>query len=264
LSQGVRRLENALQVALFDRGRRGVTLTSAGRDLLPRARSLLEDAASMRRAAERHARAGRTMQVGVVPQIGARAAAGLAGALGEVTGKRVALSTASSVRLIDAVAGDALDLAVVAHPAPLEGVVGGPVVGLPTEVLLPRGHRAAGTGAPVVLRNLDDLDFATVPRSDGPAAHDLLIDTLETRGCTSRVVPIDDAVAQLALIATGTAFALTADPDLVGDDVARRPLAGAAAPLRVRVVHREDLAPDDAVVARVVAALRPGTRARAG
>ncbi|MYW71067.1 LysR family transcriptional regulator, partial [Pseudonocardia sp. SID8383] len=47
LSQGLRRLEARLGTSLFDRGPGGVSPTAAGRDLLPRARALIEDAAAL-------------------------------------------------------------------------------------------------------------------------------------------------------------------------------------------------------------------------
>lgn len=224
LSQGVRRLESSLGVVLFDRGPRGVALTTAGRDLLPRARSLLDDATGLRRLAQQHAVTGHTVQVGAVFELGARA------------GARV--SSASTVRLVDAVATGAIDVAVIRHPAVLEGVNAGPVVGLPTELLLPLAHPASGETGPVTLRALRDLSVATAPRQHEPAAHDLLLDTLDARGCPTRAVSAESAAALAALVATGSAFALTPDPDLCADDAVRRPVAGAPVPSRVRVIHR--------------------------
>lgn len=249
LSQGVRRLEASLEVVLFDRGRGGVALTSAGRDLLPRARALLEDATGIRRAAQRHARAGRTRRLGVVPELGARLVAALATELGAVTEDRVAVSTGTTVRLLDDLAAGALDLAAIVHPAPLEGLAGGPVVALPTDVLLPATHRAARHGASVPLRQLSDLEFVTGPRSAGPAAHDLLLDTLDTRGCTSAPADAENLTAALAQVATGRAFALTADPDLAARGVARHPVAGEPVPLRVQVAHRGLADTDPALLA---------------
>lgn len=253
LSQGVRRLETRLGVVLFDRGPRGVALTSTGRDLLPRARSLLEDATSFRRLAQQHALAGRTVQVGVVPELGGRAGARVAGATKSATGTKVSLSTAPTVRLVDGVATGAIDVAVIRHPAVLEGVSAGPVVALASELLLPRSHPASRGAGPVALRALRDLDVATAPRAHEPAAHDLLLDTLEARGCPTRAVGAEDSAALLALVATGSAFALTPDPDLDADDAVRRRVAGAPVPFRVRVIHR---GPDgDPVVDAVTGAL---------
>jgi len=51
-------------------------------------------------------------------------------------------------------------------------------------------------------------------------------------------VSAESAAALAALVATGSAFALTPDPDLDAEDVVRRPVAGAPVPFRVRVIHR--------------------------
>lgn len=240
LSQGVRRLETRLGVRLFDRGPGGVGLTSAGRDLLPRARALLEDAEELDRAARRQAEAAHVLRLGVVADLGPRASARLTARVGRLTGRRTTLTTATTVALVDAVSVGTLDVAVVAHPAVLEAARAGPVVALPTQVLLPAGHPAARDDGPVPFRALRDLDLATAPRRHAPAVHDLLLDTLETRGRPVRAAEASDPAAVLALVATGVAFTITPDPDLGTDGVARRGAAGAPIPFRVRVVYQGD------------------------
>ncbi|MCW0212954.1 MAG: LysR family transcriptional regulator [Pseudonocardia sp.] len=257
LSQGVRRLETRLGVRLFDRGPGGVSLTTAGRDLLPRARALLEDAEKLDRAARRQAEAAQVLRVGVVADLGPRVAARLAARAGQVAGRRAVLAGSATVTLVDAVSAGTLDVAVVAHPTVLGSARAGPVVALPTAVLLPAGHPAAGDGEPVALRTLRDLELATSPRRYAPAAHDLLLDTLETRGCPVRTAEAGDPAAALAAVATGVAFTLTPDPDLGTDGVARRPAAGAPIPFRVRIVHRGDT--EAAVVDELAEVLRAMT-----
>ncbi|OLL75526.1 transcriptional regulator, LysR family [Pseudonocardia sp. Ae168_Ps1] len=259
LSQGVRRLEGRLGVVLFDRGPGGVALTTAGRDLLPRARALLEDADAFGRAADRHAEAAQVLRIGVVGDLGARASAELAARAGAAAGRRAVLTAGPTVTLVDAVSVGTLDVAVVAHPAVLESARAGPVVALPTDVLVPAGHPAAAGAGPVVLRTLRALDLATAPRVHAPAAHDLLLDTLETRGRPVRAADAAGQAEALALVATGTAFALTPDRTLAAAGVARRPAAGEPVPFRVRVVHRDDT--PDGVVDALAAVLREVARA---
>ena len=254
LSQGLRRLESRLGVPLFDRGPGGVSPTAAGRDLLPRARALLEDADALGRAARRHAEAAQVLRIGVVPDLGPRVSARLTTRARAAAGRRATLRVGPTVGLVDAVSVGTLDVAVVAHPAVLESARAGPVVALPTAVLLPADHPAADGDGEVVLRTLRDLDLVTAPRTHAPAAHDLLLDTLDTRGRPVRAADATTPAEALALVATGAAFALTPDPDLGADGVVRRWPAGEPVPFRVRVVFRDDT--PDGVVDALAAALR--------
>jgi DNA-binding transcriptional LysR family regulator len=248
LSQGLQRLERSLGVVLVDRSSRGARLNVAGRDLLPRARALLEGAEDLRRAARVHGTA--TVRIGAVPQLPTRSVAALVTACeGEPQ-----VVTAPSTELLDALSAGRLDLAVVVHPALLGTLHSGPVHRLATALLLPADHPAATAPGPVVLRSLRGLAVATAPRAHGPAAHDLLLDTLEQRGLVTTAVSAPDDRAALLLAATGRAFAITADPDLRAPGVVRRPVAGEALPLRLRVAWRGP-GPDAGVRDAVLGAL---------
>jgi DNA-binding transcriptional LysR family regulator len=248
LSQGLQRLERALGVVLVDRSSRGARLNAAGRDLLPRARALLEDAEDLRRAASAHGAAA--VRIGAVPQLPIRTLAALVTAC--TTPAEIA--TGPSTELLDALSAGRLDLAVVLHPALLGALQSGPVHRLATTLLLPAAHAAAATPDPVVLRSLRGLALATPPRSHGPAAHDLLLDTLEQRGLVTTPVGAPDDRAALALVAAGRAFAITAEPDLDAPGVVRRDVAGEPLPLRLRVAWRAP-GPDPAVLDAVLGVL---------
>ena len=252
ISQGLQRLERSLGVVLLERSSRGVRLNAAGRDLLPRARALLQGAEDLRRVAGTYGAAATSLRVGTVPQLSPRAMAAVATACQDRAGGPVEMTTASTSELVDAVTAGQLDLAVVVHPALLGALRSGPVVRLDTALLIPADHPAARTGEPVVLRSLRGLGVAAPPRPHGTAAHDLFLDTLEQRGIAAPVIPAVDDRAALVLVAMGRAFAVTADPDLVAPGVVRRPVAGDPLPLRLRVVWRgADTAPatHDAVLA---------------
>ncbi|MFC5234235.1 LysR family transcriptional regulator [Pseudonocardia zijingensis] len=248
LSQGLQRLERSLGVVLVDRGSRGARLNAAGRDLLPRARALLQDAEDLRRAASAHAAA--PVRIGAVPQLPVRTIAAIATACADPPD----VVTASSTELLDALTAGRLDLAVVVHPALLGSLRSGPVHRLATALLLPSGHPAAATPGPVALRSLRGLALATAPRAHGPAAHDLLLDTLEQRGLVAATVTAPDDRSALLHVATGRAFALTADPDLGAPGVVRREVAGEPLPLRLRTAWR-GAGPDPAVRDAVLGAL---------
>ncbi len=248
LSQGLQRLERALGVVLVDRSSRGARLNAAGRDLLPRARALLEGAEDLRRAAGAHGAA--PVRIGAVPQLPIATVAALVTACSEAP----EIVTASSTELLDALSAGRLDLAVVIHPALMGSLQSGPVHRLATALLLPADHPAAATQGPVVLRSLRGLALATPPRAHGPAAHDLLLDTIEQRGLVTTPVSAPDDRAALVLVATGRAFAITADPALDAPGVVRREVAGEPLPLRLRMAWRSP-GPDPAVRDAVLDAL---------
>jgi DNA-binding transcriptional LysR family regulator len=248
LSQGLQRLERALGVVLVDRSSRGARLNAAGRDLLPRARALLEGAEDLRRAAGAHGAA--PVRIGAVPQLPIATVATLVTACSGAP----EIATASSTELLDALSAGRLDLAVVIHPALMGSLQSGPVHRLATALLLPADHPAAATQGPVVLRSLRGLALATPPRAHGPAAHDLLLDTIEQRGLVTTPVSAPDDRAALVLVATGRAFAITADPALDAPGVVRREVAGEPLPLRLRMAWRSP-GPDPAVRDAVLDAL---------
>jgi DNA-binding transcriptional LysR family regulator len=217
LSQGLQRLERSLGVVLVERSSRGVRLNAAGRDLLPRARALLQDAEHLRRVASAHGAAAASLRLGTVPQLSARSAAAVATACqARLGGGPVEVTTAPTTELVDAVTAGQLDLAVVVHPALLGALHSGPVVHIDTALLLPADHPAARTSEPVILR----------------------LDTLEQRGLTAPTLAAEDDRAALVLVATGRAFAVTADPDLTAPGVVRRRIAGEPLPLRLRTAWR--------------------------
>ncbi|NLU83401.1 LysR family transcriptional regulator [Rhodococcus sp. HNM0569] len=211
LSQGIRRLETRLGLTLVERTARGGVLTAAGRELLPRARLLVADADRFDEEAARIAGA----HVGVL-RWGATAALSdrlvlecvsrLAGS--GPTATRVVTSCDTTPSLVDAVRGHALDLAVVEQPALLDGVRYGPVVRLPRWVVVPAGHPVCDAQQPRA-RMLDDLAFASAPRTDNPPAHDALVELWRARGLDPAVVATEDERAMLACVAAGQAFGVT-------------------------------------------------------
>lgn len=120
LSQGVRRLEQRLGAELVQRSARGVGLTDAGRQLLPRARLLVADAARFEDEAHRIA-GGRDAVVrwgvphSVADCVVVRCVRALRDA-DEARPTRVVTTTASTTELVDAVRTGSLDVAVVEHP----------------------------------------------------------------------------------------------------------------------------------------------------
>ncbi|GAB3687172.1 LysR family transcriptional regulator [Saccharopolyspora tripterygii] len=255
LSQGVQRLEGHLGVTLLIRGSRGVRLTTAGADLLPRARTLLEGAGDFTEAARRQRERRGAVRIGVIAALGDHLVAGLVAALRaaapDPAARTVIVTTAPTVDLVDAVAGGRLDCAVVHHPALLGDLRTSQVVKIPRRLLVPADHPSA---AKPTLRALRGLDCATAPRADGTAAFDLLVDTLRERGLDPGFLPAPGDREALSAVAAGRAFALSADPGVRAPGVVSAP-AGDALALRVRVIW-PDPAPQPDVCEALESALR--------
>lgn len=228
LSQGLRRLEALLGVRLFDRGR-GVVLTDEGALLLPHARRALAALAELREAGARERADGRRLRLGLAPAVPPWVAAAVASAPVRAGERgRISVVTAPTATLLSETAAGRLDVAVAQHPAVLHGLAAGRVVLFPTWLLSPADH-PDGAGA-------RRLPVAVRPREEAPAAYDLFVDTLASRGRRVETVAVSDERAGLALVAAGQAVLVTADHTLAADGVERTRTADPPLPLRLRMV----------------------------
>jgi DNA-binding transcriptional LysR family regulator len=209
VSQGLRRLEKELGVELIRRGPQGAVLTSAGRELLPRARVLVDDAERFAGEARRLREHRDVLRCGLPsdldPAIGARCSMALAG-LGPDRGHRMVTGTV--VELIADVRKGLLDFAVVEHPCVRDDLEAGPTVRIERSFMVPSGHPVASATRPTV-RMLEGLALAHVPRGANPPAVDLLVDTLHVRGLDAEMLPVRTPGEQIAAVAGGRAFALS-------------------------------------------------------
>ncbi|MFD7819224.1 LysR family transcriptional regulator [Streptomyces sp. NPDC059785] len=230
LSQGLRRLEELLGVRLFDRNR-GVTLTDEGSLLLPHARRALAALTELRRTGAREQFDGRRFRLGLAPEVPARVAAATAAETTRAGRQnRISVLTAPTATLLSETAAGRLDIAVIRHPSVLHGLAAGPVALFPTWILSPADH---GTGS---RHALGRLPVAVRPRAEAPAAYDLFVDALASRGRRTETVVVSDERAGLALVAAGQAVLVTADRTLTADGVERVEALDPPLPLRLRVV----------------------------
>lgn len=235
LSQGLRRLEALLGVRLFDRTR-GVALTDEGALLLPHARRALAALAELREAGARERADGRRLRLGLAPEVPPRVAAAVAAAPVRAGERgRLAVVTAPTATLLSETAAGRLDIAVVQHPAVLHGLAAGRVVLFPTWTLSPADD-PDGPGGPDGPAETRGLPVAVRPREEAPAAYDLFVDTLASRGRRVETVTVSDERAGLALVAAGQATLVTADHTLTADGIERTRAVDPPLPLRLRVV----------------------------
>ncbi|NEA43047.1 LysR family transcriptional regulator [Streptomyces sp. SID11385] len=234
LSQGLRRLETLLGVRLFDRTR-GVTLTEEGVLLLPHARRALAALTELRQAGARERSDGRRLRVGLAHEVPAHVAAAIAAATTQAPEHhRLSVLTAPTATLLTETAAGRLDIAVIRHPSVLHSLAAGPVVLLPTWFLRPVDDSGGPRRRPG--HGPGHLPVAVRPREEAPAAYDLFVDTLASRGRRVETVPVSDELAGLALVAAGQAVMVTADRMLTADGVERAEALDPPLPLRLRVV----------------------------
>ncbi|MEV6283067.1 LysR family transcriptional regulator [Kribbella sp. NPDC051770] len=249
LSQGLRRLESLVGAKLFERGPGRVQLTPAGAALLPYARRALGSLDEFHHAAGAQDPEGPEVRLGLTPEVPPALGAAVAAAL---PSGRVTVVTAPTSQLLPQLTSTRLHLAVVLHPAVLDGLEAGPVTLLPTHALVPTTlHPDDAT--PLKLRDLDALPIAVRPRAEAPAARDLVLDTLDLHRPAGGTVVVTDDRAALAMAAAGQAIVVTPDSGLHAAGLGRHPLVDDPLPVRLRLVWP---------AARTTSALLPEALAR--
>jgi len=241
LSQGLRRLEQFLGVELVHRTRQGAVLTAAGAQLLPRSRLLVDDADRLHAEAQRIAHARGDVHWGVAAAVPDPLVTACVSALRHGTGAGASVSTTvgSTVELLGELRAGLCDVAVIEHPALVDGVEAGPVTKIARRVVVPSDHRSATAERPT-FRMLADLSFAYSPRTANPPAFDTVLDLLRERGLDVPVTTARDDRAVLAAVAAGGSFGLTtmapsSAPGITWLDMAPQSLA-----LRLRIAWRAD------------------------
>ncbi|MEU7766125.1 hydrogen peroxide-inducible genes activator [Nocardia sp. NPDC049190] len=144
LSQALAALENGLGLQLIERSTRRVLVTAAGMRLLPKAMATLEAADRFVASATGDALGG-TLRMGIIPTVAPYVLPGL---LPELRKKLPALHPHivedQTARLLDGLRTGVLDVALVALPTQVPGLV--EIALYPEEFVLvtPRGHELAG------------------------------------------------------------------------------------------------------------------------
>ncbi len=150
LSVAIRKLEEELDVKLFERGSSEVSITPIGQEIVEQAQRVLEQAASIREIAKRgkDPLAG-PLRLGVIFTIAPYLLPPLVRALIAATPQMpLLLQEQLTVKLLDMLRNGELDAAILAEPFPDHGLSIAPLYDEPFVVAVPPGHRLAN-GAPV-------------------------------------------------------------------------------------------------------------------
>jgi DNA-binding transcriptional LysR family regulator len=210
LSQSIQRLERELGVELFDRSRRRIALTPAGRLLRDEADGLLAAEERMR-ALMRMVREGRlgTLRAGVPPETPAvTLQAMLTGLAEQVPGLDVDLQELTSGEQVRMLAAGGLDVGVVHHPVDGDDLRFGPAVRVRLGVVLPRDSPLARP-AELALTDLAGLDLVLPPRATAPGWYDHVLDACRQHGFTpARIRHAHNPEFVLGLVLAGQAVAL--------------------------------------------------------
>ena len=157
LSSQIAQVESALGVALFERDRRGVLLTSAGSELVERARGLLRDGDDMVATSQRYAdpMAG-TLRVGLIPTISPYILPEVAPLLRKAFPRltMVYREDKTSV-LVDLVEQGVLDTAVLAMEANIGDLQHETIAEDPFVLAVAQTHRLADRKRPVAMSDLE-------------------------------------------------------------------------------------------------------------
>jgi len=230
LSVHVKRLEADLGVQLFERTRRRVALTTAGVELLGRARQLLADAEKAVAEVQRVAR-GETGRL-TIGYTSTATHVVLPAALPRFRAAhpdvRVELLELRSALQPDALRAGRIDLGIVCGPLAAAGLTARPIAYERFLAAIPSRHRLAARRT-VPLRALDGVEAVTVRRDVEPAWADAAIAAIQAAGVS--MLPVqetDTKVALLGLVAAGLGVAIVSESlaRLGRRGVVFRPIAG--------------------------------------
>ena len=253
LSRQIAQLEAALGATLFNRSRRRVELTAAGRMLAERVEPLLRALAGV--PAELRALAqGRVGQVRVA-FTGLAMATVLPGILREFhrrfPGIRVELNESPTAAQLAALQADELACGFFHPDAPTPGLRTRLLLREKNGVLLPAGHPLAAHPN-LRLRDLAATPFVLFPRAHNPGFYDRVLAAFARAGIAPRIAeevwPRANGIG-LVRAGIGATFMCPSEARPLPPEVAFRPLTGPAPESRLVVGWKQPPAPSPALAA---------------
>jgi DNA-binding transcriptional LysR family regulator len=216
LSEQIRKLEDELGAALFERTSRGAVLTDAGEAFLPQARSVLAQAdvaaESVRMVA--NGVAG-TLTLGFIDS----AAPGILPPLirrftARYPNVKLRLRELGTRLQLEAVQAGEIDVGIVRGPVWNSALAGRLIAAESLLVALPAGHRLAGEAA-VRLTDLREEGFITYPADRGAGLYEETLRLCHEAGFDPRIVQEANEIATIcALVDAGLGVAIV--PESVG------------------------------------------------
>ncbi|GAA4329370.1 LysR family transcriptional regulator [Streptomyces venetus] len=189
LSQQIRRLEDKVGHALFTREPGRVTLTPAGRELLPAARRALTDLADGLATARAvgSGRAGR-LRIGFAASLALTILPGLLRAFRQrYPGVHLDIREMTTAPQIAALHDKTIDIGLLREPPTSEAELGfRTVLSEPFVAVLPAAHPLAAQRT-VQLAQLADSPFVLLPRAVGPQLHDQITGLCTAAGFTPQI-----------------------------------------------------------------------------
>ena len=157
LSVAIKKLEEELDLKIFERGGSEITITPIGAEIIEQAQRVLEQPSAIREIARRgkDPLAG-PLRVGVIYTIAPYLLPPLVHKVIELTPQMpLLLQEQLTVKLLEMLRNGELDVAVLAEPFPDHGLATAALYDEPFVVAVPRGHRLA-QGAPVHTEQIRD------------------------------------------------------------------------------------------------------------
>lgn len=259
VSAGIASLERSLGVRLFDRTGRHLVLTTAGEDLLPHARSVLESLDRMRDLATvSDAELRGRVRLGIFTSMDIVDLTGVLRRFRQrhpLVAVELMTSPSGTTGLVQDLVAGRLDLAYTGLPGTPTGVVVEPLREMPFRVFLAADHPLADRGS-VSLTDLAEEPF--IDTAHGFGNRIILDAALERLGIRRRIVAeMNDMPAVIRFASAGLGVGVVPDSGVRHDGVVLE-LTDSVEPLRIGLAMRSSPEPSRAVrtLARDIVAAR--------